>query len=428
VQHVRGRVARHEQRRRDKTPFARRRRAAADDVGHGCELLDAREHVLLLARVRDRTQAHALVGGVTERHTRELRREVLLHVAHAVRGHEDTAHRGALLPRLLRHVEGDVRQEEAVGLRRGIDVGGQDRRVERVGLDVDAHVVPHEVRVRADDRAGCRGARERDAVLAVQVVEQVPGAAAQELERALRHEPRLDDDVRDAPRDERRRSGGFLDHRDTGEPRARGLLHHPPRGEVVGIDVHGDTAARHADVLAPETSRAAELQAVAVGEERALAEALAERRVGGEGPRGPVDVELAVAAGVAAVRRREVEQLVPVRVDRRRDRLEHLRALRKGHGAQRGTADLAPVAGDGGHVDPLRRGPRDDLVRGRVRELRALPRAALPGAAHVAVEDLHRRVPGPGETPHGGEHDIRRGPAEPPQTGHRRGATAEGHC
>ena len=59
------------------------------------------------------------------------------------------------------------------------------------------HVVLDEVRVALQHRPRRRRAGEREHVLRPHVVEQVAGAAAEDLEGALGQQPRLDDDLPD---------------------------------------------------------------------------------------------------------------------------------------------------------------------------------------------------------------------------------------
>lgn len=151
----------------------------------------------------------------------------------------------------------------------------------------------------------------------------------------------------------------------------------------------GDAAARDAHVLAPEARGPAQLHPVAVREERPVAEALAEGRVGREGARGAVDVELGVAAGVAPVDRPHVDELLAGLVDGRGKLLQHRGALREGHPPQGWPPDRAGVLDGGSHVDARRAGPRDDLAGGRVLEGGAFALAFLPLAGRVAGEDLH---------------------------------------
>ena len=122
---------------------------------------------------------------------------------------------------------------------------------------------------------------------------------------------------------------GLRDDGHAGEQRAGGLLGQAPGREVEGVDVHGDAVARHGHVLAEEARAAAERHALAVGEQLRVAERLAELGVGGERDRRAVDVELGVAAGVAAVRDRQLDQLVAVRLERVAHRLQQLRRARR---------------------------------------------------------------------------------------------------
>ena len=81
---------------------------------------------------------------------------------------------------------------------------------------------------------------------------------------------------------------------------------------------------------------------------------LADVRVGGEGEDRAVHVELRVAAGVAAVGHREVEQLVAVRLQRVGGGAERGAPLGEGQRAQRGAAHRARVVQHRRHVHPAR--------------------------------------------------------------------------
>ena len=113
------------------------------------------------------------------------------------------------------------------------------------------------------------------------MIEQVAEAAADELQRALRQDARLDDAPDDELGEIGRRRRGLHDRRHAGEQRRRQLLQHAPHREVERVDVHRRAFERHADVLADERAalrqrlrRAVDVDAAV----RQLARALATRR------------------------------------------------------------------------------------------------------------------------------------------------------
>ena len=94
-----------------------------------------------------------------------------------------------------------IRKSSNVSLS-GLDVGAEDGGVQRVRLDVDAHVVLQHVRVAPQLQRRARGAGEGERVLGAEVVEQVAGAAGEELEGALGEHAAVDRDLRHAPGDD----------------------------------------------------------------------------------------------------------------------------------------------------------------------------------------------------------------------------------
>ena len=148
---------------------------------------------------------------------------------------------------------------------------------------------------------------------------------------------------------------GFGDDGHAGEERDGRLLGEAPRREVEGVHVHGDPFARHEDVLPEEARRAAELDGVAVGEDARVAELRAEIGVGGERAGRAVDVELRVGARVAAVRERQAEELVAVRVNGARHRADDLAALGERHRAERGAPLFTRERERAREVDAARR-------------------------------------------------------------------------
>ena len=137
-----------------------------------------------------------------------------------------------------------------------------------------------------------RRARERHGVLAVQVIEQIAEAAADQLQRAFRQDAGLDDAPDDQLREIGRRGRGLDDRGHAGEQRRRQLLEHAPHREVERVDVHGRAFERHADVLADERAGLRQHLDVAVDVDaavRQLARALA--RIDEQRAEAAVDVD-----------------------------------------------------------------------------------------------------------------------------------------
>src|SRR5262245_2152809 len=80
------------------------------------------------------------------------------------------------------------------------------------------------------------------------MVEQVAGAAADELDRAGRKDSGLDHHPENGLREVRREGRRLHDRGDAGEERWRQLLEHPPDREVEGVDMYGDALEWYAHV------------------------------------------------------------------------------------------------------------------------------------------------------------------------------------
>ena len=151
--------------------------------------------------------------------------------------------------------------------------------------------------------------------------------------------------------------------------------------------------ARDEHVAAEEARRAAELQALAGGQVPALAELLAEARVGRQRAGRAVEVELGVRARRAAVLDRDLDQLLAPLVERLGERHQELAALAEGERAQRRPADLVRVRQHRPEVDPRARGLGDALFVGRVLDRRRGAAAGLPAAGDEALQGLHGGFP-----------------------------------
>ena len=127
----------------------------------------------------------------------------------------------------------------------------------------------------------------------------------------------------------------------------------------------------------------------ALVEKAAVAERLAELGVRHQRADAAVDVELRVAARVAAVGHGQLNQRLALRVNRLGHRGEQVTALGKGHRPQRGAAVRARKVEGRAQVEPLRVARREGRVRGGVEQRRGLAAARLPTTREVTRECLH---------------------------------------
>src|SRR3569623_722509 len=253
---------------------------AVHALGRLREARDACAHGLQLCGGRDRTHADLLELRVADLQRRESLLDRVAHVGELVGRHEHAEDRGALLAGLLGHVANDVREEQVADLARLADVG-----------------------------------------------EQSSGRPDQHLELA-RGQERLEQ-LGDPVRDERGRGRRLRDHRHARDQRARQLLARAPRREVERVDVDRDAAPRRPHVLAAHSRRPADLDRLAVAEQLRAAELRAELGVVRQRDRRAIDVELRIAARVAAVRDRERDQLLARVRDRLREGTDQLATLRE---------------------------------------------------------------------------------------------------
>jgi len=128
--------------------------------------------------------------------------------------------------------------------------------------------------------------------------------------------------------------------------------------------VHRDAVAGHSHVLAEELRAASQAHALAVDQQLGLPQLRAQLGVVVERHRRAVDVELGVAAGVAAVLDRQRDQLLAGVVDALGERGDHRAALGEGHGAQGRAALLAGEGERRGEVEAGRAALGHRLQRG----------------------------------------------------------------
>ncbi len=229
-------------------------RVAGDAFRFAFQLRESRKHLVALRDARERTHADAGRARVADDRLRELRLQCRHHFAQPGLRHDRLADRGALLAGLDRHLARDFLHEERELRRSRPRIRSEDGGIERVRLGDEAHGVTHDGRMRAKLRCGRRRTRERDDVLAAEVVEQVADAAADELQGSRGQDPGLDDPTHDELGQVAGRRRGLDDCRHAGEQRWRELLEHAPDREIECIDMHGRAFERHAHVLADEAA------------------------------------------------------------------------------------------------------------------------------------------------------------------------------
>src|SRR5437899_2725191 len=145
-------------------------------------------------------------------------------------------------------------------------------------------------------------------------------------------------ELRGAPGGERRAGGRLAQDRHPRQQGARRFLAGAPGREVERVDVHRHAVPRDPEVETCVPRGAAELDRISVAQRAQRPELPAELRVVRERGDGAVDVELGVAARVAAVLHGEGDELVAAGVQRLAPGPEQRSALSEGQLAQGRTA------------------------------------------------------------------------------------------
>ena len=140
----------------------------------------------------------------------------------------------------------------------GVPAAASGARIEELSESVSAvkrtELAMHDRVLAQLERGGGRAGEGHD-VLAGEVIEQIAHAAADQLHRPLRQDPRLDDAAEHALGEVAGLRRRLHDRRHAGEQRRRQLLQHAPHREIEGVDVHRGAFERHAEVLADESCR-----------------------------------------------------------------------------------------------------------------------------------------------------------------------------
>ena len=146
----------------------------------------------------------------------------------------------ALLTCLNRHLPDHLgyKQAELGGSRFGRwpEEGG----VQGIGLGVESDRPVDNPGMGSEESCGGGRSGEANRVLSVEVVEQVPDAATDQLESAVREDAGVDDQTHHGLGQERRGGGRLDDGGQAGQERRGQLLQGSPAREVEGVDLNGD--------------------------------------------------------------------------------------------------------------------------------------------------------------------------------------------
>ena len=154
--------------------------------------------------------------------------------------HNDPADSGTFLPGFGGHLAHHFADKQGKFRLFGGDVLCEHAAVQRIGLHGEGDRFRDQVRVYAQLLAGMGGAGKGHHILAIQVIEQIARAAANQADGPVRYQPAVDDRF-DHGLGQLGGGGGWLDDgRHPGKPGWRQLFQHAPAGEVKGVDMHRD--------------------------------------------------------------------------------------------------------------------------------------------------------------------------------------------
>ena len=154
---------------------------AIDSLCSRADPIGGSSHSTHLCAARERTHPHALDRRIADDGLREARTQRVDHLRFHPGGHDRATDRGALLPRLRRHLAHDLFDEEVELLRAGRRVRTKDRAVQRVRFHVEAHRVGRD-RLARLEHVACRGRPgEGHRILLLHMIQQIARAPADQL-------------------------------------------------------------------------------------------------------------------------------------------------------------------------------------------------------------------------------------------------------
>ena len=152
-----------------------------DDPPRYLQGLERAADLFALLQAGQRAHPHGLIGGVADHHPAQALPHRFRDRVELPGRHEGASDRRALLPGFDGHLRDQLLDVPVERGGAGGGVGAENRHVQRVGLGVEPHRPRDHVRMRPEPLGGAGRAGEAQQVLLLQVIEEVPGAAADEL-------------------------------------------------------------------------------------------------------------------------------------------------------------------------------------------------------------------------------------------------------
>ena len=298
--------------------------------------------------------------------------------------HDDAANGGTFLSGFGRHLPHNFADKQGkFRLLRG-DVIPQHAAVQGVGLHGEGNRTGDDVRMYAQHLAGDRGAGKGHHVLAVELVEQIPRAAADQADGAVRHQAAVDNRFHHRLGDLGGGGGRFDDGRHPRQPGRGQFFQHSPAREVKGVDMDGHPGFRGQDVTGGKTTLFRQGDQFIFRPQGIVRQfTTAEAGEGEEGADPALDIHPAVGAGRPGLGREGIEHLFLAQ-QMFCHRFQHRGALDEGHGVKGFTAFLNGVTTRGGHIQPFAGDlPEGFAADGMLNSALTAP-ARLPGAGQKA--------------------------------------------
>ena len=205
-------------------------------------------HAVVLLAVDQRSHAHSVVARVAYGDFGQLCTDGLGHTVVQSLRYQHAAYGRAFLAGFDRHFAHHLTRQQGGSFAVRAMAGQQQRAVHAVGLDIAAHRMAADGRVRAYGRSRLRRPCERDHIHGLQLIEQSGGTAADDGQRPRRQYAGIDH-IPDHALGQPGGGRGRLD--DDGHAREQGrsrFFPQPPGREVEGVDEQRHAARRDLDM------------------------------------------------------------------------------------------------------------------------------------------------------------------------------------
>ena len=308
-------------------------------VGFLSKFSDGHLHFPALFQASQCPHAHLLQRGIAHLNLVQLPFEGIPDRLEVGSRHHRPAHRSAPLTAFDGHLLAQLFDEQVKLCRARRSIGPENKAVEGIGLHIEWHVLRKDPGMGFQLQTGRGRTGECDDIFEADVIQDVTGTPAHQLEGALRQNARSHDFLDHCMRHIGSDGGGLHQGRHTCEQIDTHLLKHAPDGEIVRIDVHGHPALGHTDVVPDESPTSGKQGWITIHEVGEVRELFAEACVCKQGS----DASFHINPGIRARGSRMCAPLVEFFLllhQMQRQGLQHQSALLKRHAPQCAAPDL----------------------------------------------------------------------------------------